>query len=290
MTFPGEGRGTTAGAPGRPLLPVQLLPHASAAGRGRHRAVALGLCRTVVGGEKCLRFSPRHPRHLLQFSSVKDMLENSQREFWALDLSQGHLGMDPDHDMREERYPLAAAEQDAALGLIASTYSPENGAVYDGISRYGVRLVSFAPMLKHGFFPLADLTRALLQVGEQGMGGPVEIEFAVTLEAAPGEPQEFGFLQIRPLAVARDTGALGLGQFDRAPVCCASPEAVLGNGVLEGIRDLVVVDAERFDRSRSAQVAREVTQVNAELVARGAPTCWSGWGGGGRMIPGWACR
>jgi len=247
-------------------------------------AVALGLGRTVVSGEKCLRFSPRHPHHLLQFSSVKDMLENSQREFWALDLSQGHLGMDPDHDMREERYPLAAAEQDDALGLIASTYSPENGAVYDGISRYGVRLVSFAPMLKHGFFPLADLTRALLQVGEQGMGGPVEIEFAVALEAALGEPKEFGFLQIRPLVVARDTGELGLGQFDRARLLCRS-EAVLGNGVLEGIRDLVVVDAERFDRSRSAQVAREVAQLNAELVARGVPYVLIGVGRWGSNDP-----
>ena len=50
-------------------------------------AVALGLGRAVVGGGKCLTFSPRYPRHLVQFSSVEDMLANSQTEFWALELT-----------------------------------------------------------------------------------------------------------------------------------------------------------------------------------------------------------
>ncbi|HVO20743.1 MAG TPA: PEP/pyruvate-binding domain-containing protein [Anaeromyxobacter sp.] len=247
-------------------------------------AVALGLGRTVVGGGKCLRFSPRHPRHLLQFSSVKDMLENSQREFWALDLHGGHLGMDPDQEMREERFPLAAAEEDATLRLTGSTFSPENGAVYDGLARPGVRLVTFAPMLKHGFFPLADLTRAVLEEGEQGMAGPVEIEFAVGLEAPLGEPKEFGFLQIRPLMVARDTRELDLGIYPPDRLLCRS-EAVLGNGVLDTLRDLVVVDGERFDRARSAQAAREVAQVNAELVARGVPYVLVGVGRWGSNDP-----
>ncbi len=33
-----------------------------------------------------LTFCPRHPRHLVQFSSVEDILANSQTEFWALEL------------------------------------------------------------------------------------------------------------------------------------------------------------------------------------------------------------
>src|SRR5262249_28522349 len=44
-------------------------------------AVALGLGRTVVEGERCLSFCPRDPHHILQFSSVEDILANSQREF-----------------------------------------------------------------------------------------------------------------------------------------------------------------------------------------------------------------
>ena len=47
--------------------------------------VALGLGRAVVEGGKCLMFSPRYPRNLVQFSSVHDMLTNSQSEFWAIE-------------------------------------------------------------------------------------------------------------------------------------------------------------------------------------------------------------
>ena len=49
-------------------------------------AVALGLGRAVVDGGKCLTFCPRYPRNLVQFSSVEDILANSQSEFWALEL------------------------------------------------------------------------------------------------------------------------------------------------------------------------------------------------------------
>src|SRR6266852_4313909 len=49
-------------------------------------AVALGLGRAVVDGGKCLTFCPRYPRNLVQFSSVEDILANSQTEFWALEL------------------------------------------------------------------------------------------------------------------------------------------------------------------------------------------------------------
>ena len=65
-------------------------------------AVALGLGRAVVGGGKCLTFSPRYPQHLVQFSSVEDMLANSQTEFWALELDHaGRTTAIPPTDLRE---------------------------------------------------------------------------------------------------------------------------------------------------------------------------------------------
>jgi hypothetical protein len=247
-------------------------------------AVALGLGRTVVEGGDCLRFCPRYPKHLLAHSSVKDMLGTSQREFWALELTRAHMGMDPDHEMREVRFDLAAAEKDGTLALVASTYSHENGAVYDGLSRPGVRLVSFAPMLKHGFFPLADITRAVMDVGAGGMAGPVEIEFALDLQAPLGQPKEFGFVQIRPLVLAADGVELELGDAAPAELVCRS-SCVLGHGEIEGVRDLVVVDFHRFDRARSAEVAHDVARVNAELVAQGTPYVLVGVGRWGSKDP-----
>ncbi|MGC4000456.1 MAG: PEP/pyruvate-binding domain-containing protein [Anaeromyxobacter sp.] len=247
-------------------------------------AVALGLGRAVVEGGQCLRFSPRHPRHLLQFSSVQDMLRNGQRDFWALELNEPHLGMDPEHEMREARFDLTAAEADGTLPLLASTYSADDGAVRDGLSRPGARVIPFAPMLKHGLFPLADLTHAALQMAAEGMGGPVELEFAADLGTPPTEPKEFAILQIRPLVVSRDAPAVDLGEADPAQVLVRSA-AVLGNGEVEGIRDLIVVDQHRYDRARSALVAQEVAQLNAHLVAAGLPYVLVGVGRWGSNDP-----
>ncbi len=165
-------------------------------------AVALGLGRTVVDGGKCLMFCPRYPKNLLQFSSVEDILANTQTEFCALELDAVPPAGGPGH-LREARFGLDVAEKDGTLHAVASTYSADNHAVYDGLSRPGARVVTFAPMLKLGMFPLAQILELLVRAGEEALGNPVEIEFAVRLPRGE-EPADFGFLQIRPLTLARD--------------------------------------------------------------------------------------
>src|SRR5580692_9872100 len=92
-------------------------------------AVALGLGRAVVDGGKCLTFCPRYPQNLVQFSSVEDILHNSQSEFWALSLNGVPEGR-PGH-LHEMRFGLDAAEADGTLSAVGSTYSDDNEAVYD---------------------------------------------------------------------------------------------------------------------------------------------------------------
>jgi CheY-like chemotaxis protein len=246
-------------------------------------AVALGLGTTVVDGEPCLRFCPRYPRHLLQFSSVKVALRNSQRQFYALQL--GEPGAEwTGGDGRVPAFGLEAAEADGTLDMVASTYSRENDAIYDGISRRGVRLISFAPILKHAMFPLAEILIALLEIGERGTSAPVEIEFAVDLPRSPGEPTAFGFLQLRPLALAREAAELAITDEDLASAVCHS-KAVLGNGRLDAIRDLVVVDFHRFERGRSQDVALDVARFNRRLVAESVPYVLIGVGRWGSSEP-----
>ena len=98
-------------------------------------AVALGLGVSVVDGEPCLRFCPRYPQHLLQFSSVKVALKNSQREFFALRLDAGEVEADGPGEVGLARFGLEVAERDGTLRAVASTYSRENDAIYDGLSR-----------------------------------------------------------------------------------------------------------------------------------------------------------
>ncbi|MFN7942099.1 MAG: PEP/pyruvate-binding domain-containing protein [Thermoanaerobaculia bacterium] len=243
-------------------------------------AVALGMGRQVAEGGACWRFCPRYPQRSALAASPAKLLDSTQRGFWALPLAAGG----DDGRMSEAWYGLETAERDGALAAVASTYSRENDALSDGVSRAGVRVVTFAPVLKLGRFPLAEVLVALAEVGSRAVGAPVEIEFAVRLAEVSGGASEFGFLQLRPLAMQREGEVLELGEIDPATVLAAS-EQVLGNGIVSGLRDLVVVDFGRFERSQSVEAAAEVGRLNALLLAQGTPYLLIGVGRWGSRDP-----
>ncbi len=246
-------------------------------------AVALGMGRTVVEGGQCLSFCPRAPRHILQFSAIDDVLANSQREFWAIELGRNADSAD-EAAMRESHFGLDVAEQDGTLYALGSTYSPENNVIYDGMSRSGVRLVTFAPILKHGVFPLAEVLDLLLGLGASGMNRPAEIEFAARLSNREGEPHEFAFLQMRPLSLSHDGETPEIDEDEPERLVCDSSR-VLGNGVVGDMHDVVVVDFHRFDRSRSVEAAAEVARFNAQLLSEGRPYLLIGVGRWGSTDP-----
>ena len=236
-------------------------------------AVALGMGREVVEGGKSLTFCPRYPRNLVQFSSVKETLSNSQSEFWALEMNHAGEREAPGESaksLREARFALRMAEEDGTLQPVASTYSRDNDAIYDGMSRPGVRIVSFAPVLKQETFPLAPILDQLARVGEEALGQPVEIEFAVRLPQREQETAEFGFLQIRPLVLSREGEDLRVGEVAAEDLICRST-MVLGNGRIQNLQDIVVVDFHRFERGRSQEVAETVARFNARLGLENRP-------------------
>jgi len=246
-------------------------------------ALALGLGRTVVEGSNCFRFSPRHPHHPVAFSPIEEALATSQRRFWAVDLDHDP-GRDVNFEMAEACFDLGLAEEDGTLALLASTYSPDNHALYEGVSRPGVRLVSFAPLLKHGPFPLAQVLSRLLEAGSWGMAAPVEIEFAVNLSTARDASEEFGFLQLRPLAPSRGSEDVEIEAVEPQRLICRSA-GVLGHGRVDDVRDLLVIDPRSYDRSQSHQTARDLARMNAELAAEGRPFVLIGAGRWGSADP-----
>ena len=247
-------------------------------------AVALGLGRGVVSGGKCLTFSPRHPRHLVQFSSVEDMLANSQTEFWALELNRPLHADDSASELREMSFGLDVAESDGTLQMLASTYSADNHAVYDGLSRTGPRIVSFAPILKHGTFPLPQILDRLMGMGEDALGRPVEIEFAVRLPRDENDIADFGFLQLRPLVLSREGEDICMDDVSPERLICQS-SVVLGHGRLQDLRDVIVVDSHRFERAHSHDVAQSVAHFNARLSEANIPYVLIGVGRWGSTDP-----
>lgn len=247
-------------------------------------AMALGLGKTVVDGGNTVKFSPKYPNHVPQFFSTKETLRNNQRDFYALDLSSHITDSISVGDEFVKSYNLSESEKDGTLNYVASTYSIENDAIYDGISRPGVRLVTFSPILKNKIIPLPNILDLLLEMGSWGMGTPIEIEFAVNMSSNSKEKKEFGVLQMRPLVLQREMEVLNIDSEDTSNLLCQS-NFVLGNGVIEDIFDIIYVDYHTFERSKSMEVAREVSQLNAKLVTGEKPYLLIGVGRWGTMDP-----
>lgn len=247
-------------------------------------SVALGLGKWVVDGGNTVRFCPKYPGDLIQFYSVKESLDSSQREFFALQLDANSDFGYATYDMLIDKFNLTVAEKDLTLHLVGATYSPENDTITDGLSRVGIRVVNFGPILKNSIFPLPEILELLLDMGTWGMGTPVEIEFAVNLGSNNGDNREFGLLQMRPLVVSRELEELDIEEIDEKFLLCHSYQ-VLGHGIIKDIRDIVFVDYHKFDRAQSLDVAKEISQFNNKLVEENVPYLLIGVGRWGSLDP-----
>jgi CheY-like chemotaxis protein len=247
-------------------------------------SVALGLGKTVVDGGNTVRFCPKYPTDLIQFYSVKESLNSSQLDFFALLLDgNSEFGYET-HDMLLQKYDLTTAENDGSLHYVGSTYSPENDRIYDGLSRNGSRLVTFGPILRNKLFPLPKILELLLDMGTWGMGTPVEIEFAVNMTPDKGKPKEFGILQMRPLVINHEIEELVIDDSNKEEIIAYSTQ-VLGNGLINDIKDIVYVDYDKFDRAKSRDVAKEVSYFNSKLLEENKPYLLIGVGRWGSLDP-----
>jgi hypothetical protein len=113
------------------------------------------------------------------------------------------------------------------------------------------------------------------------MGSPVEMEFAVDLNS---DPAWFGFLQIRRLVVGSEPDQVRLDS-DLIERSVLFSEKALGNGVIDGITDIVYVDPEVFDSAHTQQIASDVAALNASLRADDRPYILIGPGRWGSSDP-----
>ncbi len=232
--------------------------------------LALGLGKTVVDGGKCWSYCPAYPRTAPPYKSTGDMVKQTQTEFWAV-----NMGKPPAYDpVKETEYmvtgDLSEAEADEVLQYIVSTYQYENDRLTTGLTGKGPRVLTFAPILSIGDIPLNNLLKSLLKLCEEVVGHEVEIEFAVALDPAGGIPAKFGFLQVRPMFVSRNRVPVPLEDLGAEDVLVAS-ERVLGNGLINTVRDAVFLKVTEFDEHQSWQIASDLEAVNHRLVAEGHP-------------------
>ncbi len=245
-------------------------------------SIAMGFGKTVVEGEKSLRFSPKYPKVLPQFSSVDDILANAQRFFYALKMIDypEELAFDPLGNLIRREVNEAAGEM--PVQMLAGSYLADEHRVRDG-DHGGVKILTFARILKYNQIPLARAISEVLEIGRRGMGCPVEIEFALDLAADP-EKSKFYFLQMRPM-VAGSTGlAIEISSDDYDSAFCVSSQA-LGHGVFSDISDVIYVRPDMFDPAKTREIAKEVGTLNSILGKEKRPYLLVGPGRWGSADP-----
>ncbi|RLB43234.1 MAG: phosphoenolpyruvate synthase/pyruvate phosphate dikinase [Deltaproteobacteria bacterium] len=228
-------------------------------------SIALGFGKTVVEGEKSLRFCPRYPQVTPQFSNVDDILENAQRSFYALRVRNypERLQFEPYSNL--EKRQVDEAEAELPVKLLSGTYISEEHRIRDSGFMPGPKVLTFAPILKHGSFPLPDLLMDLIYMGRRNLGCPIEIEFSVNLAEGRGKKGDFFFLQIRPMAFEQERFNIIITEEEEKKAICRCTQA-LGVGVKEDIRDVVFVKPDVFSPDATQQIAQEIRKINSSLV------------------------
>jgi len=246
--------------------------------------VALGLGKSVVEGFEALRFCPRQPQVLPQFSAVKDILRNAQRRFYALDLSNNDVipGIRTDANLLHEE--VSEAVRDGAAAPVASTYDRANDRIVSGIEEGGSPLISFASLLNGRVFPLPDILARLLDISEKGLASPAEIEFAADIEPGLGRQQVFNVLQLRPMVFEQMEIDVELDESMESRAVVRS-EVALGHGRRETISDLVVIDPRLMERSQTIEAAAVIETINRELRRDGRHSIIIGPGRWGSRDP-----
>lgn len=246
--------------------------------------VCLGLGKLVVEGGNSVRFCPRFPKHLLRYYSTKEIIKNAQQFFYAIDLLEEFKTNEHPPDAFVKPFRIEMAEKDGTLFAVSSTYSPEHDAVYDSIARDGNQIVTFAPILKHEIFPLPKILNLLLEICSWAMGSPVEIEFACNLSTLDNQHKEFALLQMRPFIISQELEEVNFEIDDKSKLICYSSQA-LGNGIYHNLTDIVIVDINKFDRSKSRLIVNEIDYLNKKLLNQNRHYILIGVGRWGSLDP-----
>lgn len=247
-------------------------------------SLALGLGKTIVDGGRSWTYSPAFPRSLPPYNTLRDLMQQSQTRFWAV-----NMGPAPEYDpIKETEFlvldDLEVAERDEVLGMVASTYEGQSDRLVSRVDVPGPRVLTFAPLLVAERLPVNRAITSLLSCCEHALGTEVEIEFAMTFSETGERSARLGFLQVRPMVVSQDVVDVPAGLL-KSPEAVVASESALGNGVVESIRDVVFLDPEVFDTSHTMTMATQVEAINRQLASEGRPYLLIGFGRWGTSDP-----
>ena len=224
---------------------------------------AIGLGMYVVGGENAYRFCPKYPK--INTLSDHDLVRDSQKEFYSIAMDHSQFDLESGGENAAiKKMKISSAEKDGVLQHCASVFDYENDCLIPGIDSPGLRVIDFANILKYKHIPLADTLTLLLKLFREAMGSPVEIEYAVDLENGENQLPTFFLLQIKPLIRHDDQLAVNVGDVDPEKTIMFAKKG-MGNGIVSGIKDIIFVDPDRFDKMKTREIVTEINQFNRKM-------------------------
>ena len=227
--------------------------------------IALGLGKYIVDGGQTLRFSPRHPHSILQMSTMDFARRETQTRFYALDLKNMAEAFSVDDAFNLVKLGLKDADAEGSLKYIVSTYDPYDQIIRDGYYPGGRKILSFVNILQHDVFPLADTLDQILRIGQQEMGRPVEIEFAVNMDPSDHTRATFYLLQIRPIVDNKEIMDEDLSLVKNEETILSST-SVLGHGIVGDVQDIIYVKTGAFNSSNNQLIAYEIEKMNRSFT------------------------
>ena len=240
-------------------------------------SLALGFGKAIVDGGRVYSFSPTYPKMNPPYSSTADYMENTQSRFYTLDLSEPSKQLTIDDECTYKSIGFERAQQDGTLQMVASTYVADSDYIMDSFSSQGPKIVTFASILKYNSFPLVDLIKDLFYLGKNAFGADVEMEFAVNLPLDRTKKPEFYFLQVRPMVVGREAREVKIEEYEEENLICSSGH-IIGNGAYKDIADVIFVDPDLFDISKTIMIASEIGELNKLLMEEDRKCVLMGFG------------
>lgn len=230
-------------------------------------SLALGLGKYIVDGGQTLRICPHHPGKVLQMSDTEMALRETQTRFYALDLKNMGENFSVDDAFNLLKLSVREADKDGSLQYLASTYNPTDQVIYPGVYPEGRKIISFVGVLEHDVVPLPHLLREVLHLGQEAMRRPVEIEFAVEVDAAT-RSCVFYLLQIRPMVDVKSDVHIDLSEIRTENILLQSDNA-LGHGQMDDIADVVYVKTDGYNAGNNPLIAEEISRINAKFLNNG---------------------